>query len=77
MDGRGGLLQILFPYATIEPIRELLMQSFMGEKLGRDHVWESHLATEIWQADVDHGGGAARDDAALEEGAVASRSATP
>lgn len=51
MDGRGGLLQILFPYATIEPIRELLMQSFMGEKLGRDHTWESHLATEIWQAD--------------------------
>ena len=53
MDGRGGGLQILFPYATIEPIRELLMQSFMGEKLGRDHVWESHLATEIWQADVE------------------------
>ncbi|KQO45618.1 MULTISPECIES: flagellar motor switch protein FliM [unclassified Methylobacterium] len=52
MDGRGGQLQILFPYATIEPIRELLMQSFMGEKLGRDHVWESHLATEIWQADA-------------------------
>jgi len=52
MDGRGGLLQIAFPYATIEPIRELLMQSFMGEKLGRDHIWESHLATEVWQADV-------------------------
>ena len=53
VDGRGGMLQILFPYATIEPIRELLTQSFMGEKLGRDHVWEGHLATEIWQADVD------------------------
>lgn len=52
VDGRGGLMQILFPYATIEPIRELLTQSFMGEKLGRDQVWEGHLATEIWQADV-------------------------
>ena len=52
MDGRGGGLQILFPYATIEPIRELLVQSFMGEKLGRDQVWESHLATELWQADA-------------------------
>jgi flagellar motor switch protein FliM len=52
VDGRGGMLQILFPYATIEPIRELLTQSFMGEKLGRDHIWEGHLATEIWQADV-------------------------
>ncbi|MFE1601286.1 flagellar motor switch protein FliM [Methylobacterium sp. ID0610] len=53
MEGRGGLLQILFPYATIEPIRDLLVQSFMGEKLGRDHVWEGHLATEIWQADLE------------------------
>ncbi len=52
VDGRGGQMQILFPYATIEPIRELLTQSFMGEKLGRDQVWEGHLATEIWQADV-------------------------
>ncbi len=52
MEGRGGLLQIVLPYATIEPIRDLLLQSFMGEKLGRDHVWESHLATEMWHADV-------------------------
>jgi flagellar motor switch protein FliM len=52
MEGRGGLLQILLPYATIEPIRDLLLQSFMGEKLGRDAIWEGHLATEIWQADV-------------------------
>lgn len=53
MEGRGGMLQILLPYATIEPIRELLLQSFMGEKLGRDAVWEGHLATEIWQADFE------------------------
>lgn len=52
MEGRGGNLQILLPYATIEPIRDLLLQSFMGEKLGRDAVWEGHLATEIWQADI-------------------------
>ena len=25
----------------------------MGEKLGRDPIWENHLATEVWQADVD------------------------
>jgi flagellar motor switch protein FliM len=52
MEGRGGLLQILLPYVTIEPIRDLLLQSFMGEKLGRDHTWEGHLATEMWQADL-------------------------
>jgi flagellar motor switch protein FliM len=52
MEGRGGSLHILLPYATIEPIRELLLESFMGEKLGRDPIWENHLATEVWQADV-------------------------
>lgn len=52
MEGRGGMLQILLPYATIEPIRDLLLQSFMGEKLGRDHIWEGHLATEMWQAEM-------------------------
>jgi flagellar motor switch protein FliM len=49
MDGRGGNVEILLPYATIEPIRDLLLQSFMGEKFGRDPIWEEHLATEIWQ----------------------------
>ncbi len=53
MEGRGGALHILLPYATIEPIRELLLESFMGEKLGRDPIWENHLATEVWQADID------------------------
>jgi flagellar motor switch protein FliM len=30
----------------------LLLESFMGEKLGRDAIWENHLATEVWQTDV-------------------------
>jgi flagellar motor switch protein FliM len=52
LEGRGGRVELLLPYATIEPIRELLLQSYMGEKLGRDHIWEGHLASEIWQAEV-------------------------
>jgi flagellar motor switch protein FliM len=52
MEGRGGALHILLPYATIEPIRDLLLESFMGEKLGRDPTWEGHLATEVWQSEV-------------------------
>jgi flagellar motor switch protein FliM len=52
MEGRGGALQVLMPYATIEPVRELLLESFMGEKIGRDPIWENHLATEIYQATV-------------------------
>ena len=53
MDDRGGKIEILLPYATIEPIREQLLQMFMGEKFGRDATWEGHLATEIYSADVE------------------------
>lgn len=53
MEDRGGRLEIMFPYATLEPIRELLLQRFMGEKFGRDTIWESHLATELWRAEVE------------------------
>ncbi|MGX7742652.1 flagellar motor switch protein FliM [Rhodopseudomonas palustris] len=52
MEDRGGNIELLLPYATIEPIRGVLMQMFMGEKFGRDQVWEGHLATEIVQADI-------------------------
>jgi flagellar motor switch protein FliM len=50
MEDRGGAFSFLLPYATIEPIRDVLLQGFMGEKLGRDPIWEEHLATEIWNA---------------------------
>ncbi len=52
MDDRGGKIEILLPYATIEPIREQLLQMYMGEKFGRDEIWEGHLATEIYAADI-------------------------
>ena len=53
MDDRGGKVEILLPYATIEPIREQLLQVFMGEKFGRDATWENHLASEVFAADAD------------------------
>jgi flagellar motor switch protein FliM len=53
MEDRGGAIEMLLPYATIEPIRETLLQAFMGDKFGRDPIWEGHLATEIWQAEVE------------------------
>ncbi len=52
MEDRGGNIELLLPYATIEPIRATLLQMFMGEKFGRDQIWEGHLATEIGQAQV-------------------------
>ncbi|WP_227712095.1 flagellar motor switch protein FliM [Sneathiella sp. P13V-1] len=53
MEDRGGRLELLLPYATLEPVRELLLQMFMGEKFGRDSIWENHLATELWATEVD------------------------
>jgi flagellar motor switch protein FliM len=53
MEDRGGKLELLLPYATLEPVRELLLQMFMGEKFGRDSIWENHLATELWYTDVE------------------------
>ena len=53
MEDRGGRLELLLPYATLEPVRELLLQMFMGEKFGRDSIWENHLATELWSTELD------------------------
>ncbi|MDX2223538.1 MAG: flagellar motor switch protein FliM [Rhodospirillaceae bacterium] len=53
MEDRGGRLEILIPFATLEPVRELLLQMFMGEKFGRDSIWETHLAEEMWFTEVD------------------------
>jgi flagellar motor switch protein FliM len=53
MEDRGGRLELLLPYATLEPVRELLLQQFMGEKFGRDSIWETHLAEQLWTTDVE------------------------
>ena len=66
MEDRGGNIELLLPYATIEPIRELLLQMFMGEKFGRDPIWEGHLATEIGQAQISRRCRALRGQAAAE-----------
>ncbi|MFO1038611.1 MAG: flagellar motor switch protein FliM [Geminicoccaceae bacterium] len=53
LEERGGCIEFLIPYATLEPARDLLLQMFMGEKFGRDSIWETHLAREIWHTDVE------------------------
>jgi len=53
MEDRGGRIELLLPYATLEPIRKMLLQQFMGEKFGRDNIWESHLATELWSTNME------------------------
>lgn len=49
---RAGLIDVLLPHATLEPVREILLQQFMGEKFGRDTIWETHLAAELAHTDI-------------------------
>jgi flagellar motor switch protein FliM len=53
MEERGGIIELLFPHTTLEPIRDMLLQMFMGEKFGQDTVWERHLGHEVRQTNVD------------------------
>ena len=53
MNDRGGRIEILIPYATLEPVRDLLEQMFMGEKFGQDKIWESHLAGQMLMTEAE------------------------
>jgi flagellar motor switch protein FliM len=52
MEGRGGKFSFLLPYATLEPVRDKLLQRFMGEKMGRDAIWEAHMRSQISKTEV-------------------------
>jgi len=53
MGDRGGRIEMLLPYATLEPVRELLLQMFMGESSSRNSLWQTHLAEECWLTKVE------------------------
>lgn len=53
LEEREGTMEFCMPYATIEPIREQLLQQFVGEKFGQDNIWENHLAQELYHTEVD------------------------
>jgi flagellar motor switch protein FliM len=48
MDDHGGRLELVIPYATLEPVRDLLIQNVYGGKFGRDSIWQTRLASELW-----------------------------
>lgn len=50
---RTGRMAIVLPHATLEPIRDVLLQQFMGEKFGHDATWEQHLAHVLWKTDLE------------------------
>ena len=53
IEDRGGKIDLMLPYATLEPVRELLLQMFMGERFGRDAIWENHLMEQLWETEVE------------------------
>ncbi len=46
-DGIGGKIDIILPYATLDPVKDLLTQMFSGETLGGDVSWEGYLSDEV------------------------------
>ena len=52
MEGRGGRFSILLPHSALEPVREKLMQRFMGEKPGVDGSWRAHFEREVRETRV-------------------------
>ena len=66
MEDRGGRLELLLPYATLEPVRELLLQQFMGEKFGRDF----DLGDPPRRGAVEHRGRAGRGAGRADHAAV-------
>ncbi len=52
MDGGQSHIDIVLPYATIEPVRDIFSQRFMGEKLGQDLIWQEHLAKETYSSKI-------------------------
>ncbi len=53
MEERGGKAEVLFPYATIEPVKELLLQMFSGESFGADMTWENYLNEGVLNTPVE------------------------
>lgn len=52
VEGRPGAIDWILPWATMEPVRGLLRESFPGIKLGRDAYWASHLATQAGRSET-------------------------
>lgn len=53
VERRVGHAEVVIPYATLEPVRAKLVQMYMGEKFGRDVMWETHLKSELQRTRID------------------------
>ncbi len=53
VNDQPGYLDLVIPYATLEPVRAMLLQVFMGESFGGDCAWEQHFRHELMKMTVD------------------------
>ncbi|MGF1457236.1 MAG: FliM/FliN family flagellar motor switch protein [Alphaproteobacteria bacterium] len=53
VNDQPGYLDLIIPYATLEPVRAMLLQVFMGESFGGDCAWEQHFKNELMKMTVD------------------------
>ena len=52
LDDRVGQMDIVLPYATIEPIKPQLQQVFLGDKFGVDASWEAKMLANVHTIDM-------------------------
>ncbi len=52
MEGGGGRIALLLPYALLEPVRGVLTRPFTGERFGKDPRWSAHLRAAVPQSRV-------------------------
>lgn len=50
---KSGIMSVLLPYTTIEPVREKLQQKFMGEQINLQSVWDEHMQREVAAMDLE------------------------
>lgn len=53
LEGGGGDIHLTMPYATIEPLRELLAAGMQSDRKEQDDRWPTSLRNEIRAADVE------------------------
>ncbi|MFN4330289.1 MAG: flagellar motor switch protein FliM [Limnobacter sp.] len=53
MGAGGGSFHVCVPYATLEPIRDLLYSSMQGDQAEPDKRWVSMLKKQVQMAEVD------------------------
>ena len=52
MEGRGGNIDFLIPYATLDPVHAQLVQETVGKRKGGDTAWRSQLHQVLPNANV-------------------------